>query len=112
MTEPQWIAETNVVFVQPDGTRVPGKIRISLPELAFEHDAQCSYNLDPIVAGRPIYGIDNLQALLLALRMCGVELALFERRGGRIEYPPDENGNPGPAWDASSSFGAFFQAPP
>lgn len=111
MSEPQWIATTNVVFVQPDGTRVPGTIRVSRPEPAFEHDAQCSYSLDPIVAGRPIYGVDNLQALLLALRMCGVELALFERRGGRIEYPPDEDGNPGAAWEPSATFGAFFQVP-
>ena len=111
MTEPQWIAKTNIVFVQPNGTRVPGTIRISLPEPAFEHDAQCSYSLDPIAKGRPIYGADNLQPLLLALRMCAGELALFEQRGGSVEYPPDADGTPGPRWDPSTTFGAFFRVP-
>jgi hypothetical protein len=112
MSQPQWIATSSVVFVQPDGTRVPGSIRISLPEPAFERAAQCFYNLDPVVAGRAIYGDNSLQALLLALRMCGVELALFERRGGRVEFPPDETGSPGSRWDPSATFGAFFQVPP
>lgn len=112
MNEPQWIAATDVVFVEPDGARVAGKIQIGLPgPSANGSEAQCSYNLEPIATGRPIYGADNLQALLLALRMCGVELALFERRGGRIEYPPAEDGSPGPPWEASATFGAFFRVP-
>lgn len=111
MPDPQWIATTGVVFVEPDGTRIPGSIRISLPEPAFEHDAQCSYSIEPLVKSRAIYGMDNLQALLLALRTCGVELALFEQRGGRIELPPDDDGNPGARWEPSATFNEFFRVP-
>lgn len=111
MTEPQWIATSDVVFVTPDGTRTPGSIRISLPTPAFEHDAQCSYTLDPIVKGHPIYGSDALQALLLALRMCGMELAMFEARGGKIEYPTSAEGTPGERWDPKPTFGSFFRLP-
>ncbi len=60
MSEPEWIASSDVVFVQPDGTRVPGTIRIAMPQPAFEQDAQCTYSLDPIVEGRPTYGVDSL----------------------------------------------------
>src|SRR5438105_1316534 len=111
MTEPTWIASTSVVFVTADGTRLPGTIRISLPQPAFEHDAQCWYGIEPIDKPRAIYGADHLQALLLALRMCGGELAVLTDRGGRIEYPPDADGNPGQPWDPSSTFRELFRAP-
>ncbi len=111
MSEPVWMATTNVVFVEPDGTQVPGSIRISRPEPVSDDEAQCSYNLDPITPARAIRGVDELQALLLALRMCGAELALFARRGGRIEYPSEDDGTPGGTWDPAATFGAFFQAP-
>jgi len=32
-------------------------------------------------------------------------------RGGRIELPPDEDGNPGEPWDPSTSFGPLFRLP-
>lgn len=112
MTEPQWIATTSVIFVKPDGTRVPGSIRISLPSPAFESDAQCSYSIEPIAKRRPpVCGADNLQALLLALHLCGTELAVFEKEGGRIEFPPDADGTPGEPWDPKVSFLSFFRFP-
>ena len=111
MSEPSWIATMNVVFVQPDGARLPGSIRISRPEPAFERDRQCSYGIEPLAKTQAIFGADDLQALLLAVRMCGVELALFQRRGGRIEYPPDADGHPGESWDPSATFAEFFRVP-
>lgn len=111
MPDPQWIATKDVVFVQPDGTRLPGSIRVSLPEAAFEQDAQCSYCIEPLVKSKAIYGVDTLQALLLALRMCGLELALFEKRGGRIEYPPDADGHPGDRWEPATTFNELFRVP-
>lgn len=111
MTEPEWIATTDVIFVTPDGVRTPGSIKISTATPAFEHDAQCSYALDPVVKGRPIYGSDSLQALLLAIRMCGMELAMFEARGGKIEYPGATGETPGERWDPTATFGSFFRLP-
>lgn len=111
MSEPTtWIASKDVVFVARDGTRVAGCVRVSLPESTLEHEAACWYSI-PFRQARATYGVDHLQALLLALRMCAVELALFVRGGGRIEYPPDADGNAGEAWDPSTSFGEFFRLP-
>jgi len=111
MAEPQWIASSEVIFVNRDGKRLAGSIRISHPDPADEHDAQCWYTLEPVVKGRNIFGSDSLQALLLAIRMCAMELAMFEERGGRVEYLPAEDGTPGPRWDPSTTFGALFRLP-
>ena len=111
MSGPTWIASTDVVFVTTEGTRVPGCVRVSLPEATLEREARCWYNLEPLEKPCAIHGVDNLQALLLALRACGAQLALFERRGGRIEYPPDADGNHGEPWEPSVVFGEFVRLP-
>jgi len=71
----------------------------------------CRYSLEPIAQGRAIYGEDSLQALLLALRTCGAELASFTQRGGSVEYRPDGDGTAGPPWEPSTTFGDLFRPP-
>lgn len=110
MSDPRWIASSDVVFVEGDGTRLPGTIRISVPELRVqERDAQCTYALAPLEKERVIFGVDTLQALLFAIQMCANDLARFERRGGKILFPSSGDDGSDEHWDPETTFGALFR---
>ena len=83
---PTWIAEERVVFVQPDGTRVAGRIAVGLPTQAPEN-AWCPVVLDGMERSTRIGGETTLQALLLAVSFLGMRLHDFLSRGGRVLYP-------------------------
>jgi hypothetical protein len=105
-TTPEWIAETNVVFVYPDGKRVPGRIAIAAP-VRRDRDCACAIALDGMQPMKgPIYGEDTLQALLLAARFMGMTLHDFLDRGGRVLHPAEDTDVPLDAY-----FGALH-APP
>ncbi len=110
-TDPPWIASSEVVAVHPDGTRTPGTIRISAPSAAGEAEAYCTYAIDPIGATKSIHGADSLQALVLAIRMCAIEIALFQKRGGYFEHPPEGEAAAGEVWSGEAIFGAFMGLP-
>ena len=61
MTEPTWIASTEVVVVTADGARIPGSVRVSAPQPAFEHDAECRYSI-PLQDPYDVRGHDETNA--------------------------------------------------
>ncbi|MFO0679664.1 MAG: hypothetical protein U0169_24265 [Polyangiaceae bacterium] len=111
MTEGRWIATTELVAVFPDGTRSRGAIRVAAPEPVDDVEARCTYSVEPLGATKTIHGADSLQALVLAIRMCAIELALFEKRGGHFEHPPPDGAESGEAWDGSAIFGSYLALP-
>ena len=101
----QWIAEQSVVFVHPDGRRVPGRIAVALPELVGPEEAQCAIALDGLDPGRAVHGASTLQALVLALRFLGMRVHDFMSKGGRVVDPDEELDLPLDAY-----FGAWLSA--
>ncbi len=96
----------------PSGERLPGSIRVSLPTPAADGESQCEYSIEPIAKRRGrVCGVDDLQALLLALQLCGTELAIFEKTGGTIEFPPSDDEDAGERWDPAVYFGPFLRIP-
>ncbi|MBN4059224.1 hypothetical protein JYT22_01070 [Endomicrobium sp. AH-315-J14] len=81
------IAEQYVIFVQPDGTRVPGAIRIGKPQLVDGTAARCAVAIPGLHESLPgTAGEGTLQALMLAGSLCHDLLTGFVERGGRILY--------------------------
>jgi uncharacterized protein YndB with AHSA1/START domain len=87
---PVWIAERDVVFVAPDGTRTRGRIAVGRPRQISEGEARCPIALDGLERLRPISGNDSLQALLLAIRFLGMRLHDHLARGHRVVEPDDD----------------------
>lgn len=91
MEPPGYIAKVAVVYVYPDGRRVPGNIWVGTPEQVDDVEARCLVGADGLESvSHRIAGGDTLQALLLALRFMAARLAAFEEGGGSIEYPTGE----------------------
>lgn len=86
---PTWIAEEQVVFVQPNGNRTEGRIAVGRPFQGPEN-ASCPIALDGLESCRPIHGETTLQAMLLGIRFLGMRLHDFLSRGGRVLYPGDQ----------------------
>lgn len=88
MEHSEHIAKLAVVYVHPDGRRVPGCIWIGRPEQVEDVEARCPVGLDGLdAAAHRIAGGDTLQALLLAIRFLANRLEAFEAEGGRVEDP-------------------------
>ena len=87
-----WIAEEEVVFVQPSGIRSVGRIAVGLPAQGPEN-AWCPIALDGLERIGPIAGETTLQALLLAISFLGMRLHDFLSRGGRVLYPDQTEGD-------------------
>jgi hypothetical protein len=103
----EWIAEEQVVFVFPNGTRRDGRIAIGLP-VRDHHDARCPVALDGLQQCGPIFGASTAQALLLAIRFLGVRLHDFLSRGGRVVYPEGVIEQEGGRGDVDIPLGALF----
>ena len=80
----QWIAEEKVVFVQPNGTRVDGRIAVAAP-VVRKHDCACEVVLEGLERSHTIFGDSTLQALLLGVRFLGMRLHDHQSRGLRVE---------------------------
>jgi hypothetical protein len=86
-----WIAEDRVIFLHPNGVRVPGRIAVGAPVLITEGvEADCMIALDGFeVYGLPFKGTSTLQALLMAVQFIGWRLHNFISNGGRVLDPND-----------------------
>jgi hypothetical protein len=91
---PIWIAELRVVFVHPDGRRVPGRIAVGQPytlagaDPAASYESHCPVEIDGVHSRLfPIVGEGTLGALLLGVQFLGSMLHDFVSRGGRVLYP-------------------------
>ena len=92
------IAEEQVVFVYPDGRRVPGHIRIEKPYVVDENEGECRcpVMIEGLHERMPdVAGSGTLQALLLGVCFCGSLLRDFVDAGGRILRPDAESDTEG-----------------
>jgi hypothetical protein len=87
----QWIADEKVVFLHPDGRRVPGRIAVGMPVQISDGEAGCAISLDGFdyIPG-PLKGASPLQALLMALQFIGWRLHDFISSGGRVLHPDED----------------------
>ena len=84
----QWIAEERVVFVQPNGTRVAGRIAVAAP-VVREQDCACEVVMEGLERSHTIFGDSTLQALLLGVRFLGMRLHDQMSRGLKVELAGD-----------------------
>ena len=87
----QWIAEEKVVFVQPNGTRIAGRIAVAAP-VVREQDCACEVVMEGLERSHTIFGDSTLQALLLGVRFLGMRLHDHQSRGLRIELDAAHDG--------------------
>jgi hypothetical protein len=103
-----WIAEESVIYLYPDGRRVPGRIAVGLPLRIGDGEYDCTISLDGVdsVPG-PLKGASPLQALLMALHFAGARLHDFLANGGRVLDPEE-------GWDLplEAYFGPLLRQPP
>jgi hypothetical protein len=85
----QWIAEEKVVFVQPNGARVAGRIAVAAP-VVREQDCACEVVMEGLERSHTIYGDSTLQALLLGVRFLGARLHDHLSRGLRVELDGED----------------------
>jgi hypothetical protein len=88
---PKWIAELRVVFVHPDGRRVPGHIAVGEPYVlgggdpADNYESHCPVEIDSLYPpGHPAIGGGTLSALLGAVKLLAAMLHAFTEQGGRV----------------------------
>jgi hypothetical protein len=84
---PEWIASRKYVWRPPVGRPRVVEVKIGVPRRS-RHDSACRLAITglPSEFDRPVYGIDSIQALELALRAAGTVLAQTpEFRAGQIE---------------------------
>ena len=87
-----WIAETSWIAIDVAGGREELLVRIGRPARCGPAEWECPvalHGLHPSLA--PIRGSDALQALALALQLCGELLRAFVAVGGRIEFASGES---------------------
>jgi hypothetical protein len=85
----QWVAEAKVVFVQPDKSRVAGRIAVAAP-VVRDADCACEVAMDGLERSFMVYGESTLQALLLGVRFLVHRLHDHRSRGVRIERDGDD----------------------
>lgn len=80
------IAEQQVIWVMPDGSRQPGRIVIMAPWVVPDGDGEvrCEFLLDGLEPTESISGGSTLEALILAVRLVGNRLHVFTTRGGSV----------------------------
>jgi len=78
------LAEREIVFRSEDGTELPCRVRIGSPELRSQRDWVCPYDVSVGNSRKSfgIYGVDSIQALVLALRTVDVEIEVRARKLG------------------------------
>jgi hypothetical protein len=100
----------------PDGSRRPGRIAIGQPVKRPTGEFGCAVLADAMSTRVfTIFGVDGMQALMLALTFMGWELERFVSSGGRALYAPsdkeeDEQGDV--EFDLALLMGPLFRAPP
>jgi hypothetical protein len=87
-----WIAEMPVVWIFPDGRRVPGQIAIGSPEIERDGDgvATCSITMGGLDGpGRviPVKGEGTFHALLQGIHVIEQRIRDSAAQGIRVELP-------------------------
>ena len=85
---------THTLTLDPEGPRIPIAIRIYAPE-AYELGWRCRYEIDWPDEPKVFYGggVDELQALVMALFMIGAEIYSTDyHRDGRLRAYETEEG--------------------
>ncbi len=75
------LAERELVFRGEDGAELPCVVKIGHPELRSEHDWVCPYEVS-VGNNRKsfgIYGVDAIQAVVLALKTLDVEIEVYAK---------------------------------
>jgi hypothetical protein len=110
----EWIAETNVIWVSSDGARQAGRIGVGLPAQRPTGEWACRVIGDAPTSragGLTIFGVDSMQALMLALQFLGYELEWSASKGGRALYPPNGDGSD-IEFDLALLMGPLLRPPP
>lgn len=111
MQTPVWIAERQVVFVHPDGRRVPGQIAIGQPYTlggdfpSGSYESHCPVDVGEFSPPGPVIGSGTLAALLNAVEYAGMMLHLFCSQGGRVLDAEESS-----ELDLALWFGPLFRA--
>lgn len=102
------LAEEHVIWLYPDGTRVPGSIFVGPPITVGPEEVHCMISLKgldhltiPMLASSP------LQAILLGLRHLGMGIHDFMCRGGLVLDPET-----GENFGIEHLFGPLLRHPP
>jgi hypothetical protein len=98
------IAERTLMYVKPNGQRVPITLRIGKPYPASDADWACPVALEGLEPRLPdIHGVDSFQALMLAQKLLLQVMTAVLEDGGRFEE--GEDGSP---VDITKLFAAGF----
>jgi len=75
------LAEREILFRGDDGEELSCTVRIGRPELRSEHDWVCPYDISVGKDRRSfgIYGVDAIQAVVLALKTLDVEIEVHAK---------------------------------
>ncbi len=81
------LAKREIVFRGDDGTELPCTVTIGRPEERSDRDWVCPYEVSVGNSRKSfgIYGVDSIQALVLALKTLDVEI---EVRGKELDMKP------------------------
>jgi hypothetical protein len=83
-----WLAEERLIWLHPDGRRVPGRLLLGVPRQVTEDEAECMLAMEGLFyKSFPMHGDSPLQVILLALRHIGVLIYDFLSKGGRVLDP-------------------------
>lgn len=87
----EWIAVSDLIAVDANGTRRDVVLRIGMPRPAKSADWMCPVDLQGLES-QPIeiFGVDSLQALGLAYAFVGRMALAFEQAGGQFEFADGE----------------------
>ena len=88
----KWIAETAFDCINPKGKRFRAVARIGLPttvprEGELSAYGRCPVMIESLITERAAGGIDQFQALCLALDLIRKALKTFVAQGGRVFFP-------------------------
>ena len=88
----KWIAETAFDCINPKGKRFRAVARIGIPttvprEGQLSTYGRCPVMIEPLVSERAAGGVDQFQALCLAIDLIRKALKAFVAQGGRVFFP-------------------------
>lgn len=113
-SEPDRIASTELVWVDPDGTRRPGRIAIARPHRRETGEWGCQVEVGVFEnRTRTIFGASSWQALQLALQLIGYDVHRFVEGGGSMLWPfdPDDDEDGDQPYPPELLLGPLFRAP-
>jgi len=113
-SEPDWIATTELVWVDPDGTRRPGRIAVARPVQRETGEWGCQVHAVGFERRtRTIFGASSWQALQLALQFIGYDVHRYVEEGGSMLWPsePADDEGEDQRYSPELLLGPLFRAP-